>query len=536
MNKRVTIRDILNSDEFRDFVVLAGDSALDKEVHSITIMDSPNPFPWSVGGEIVLSSGYIFKKHESEFEELIRKMSDAGIVALFIKLKRYFDYIPQNIIDLGNEIGFVIVSVPVEMSFVDVINPTLSKIINFQSEVIRKSEKILSDFTSLVMNEGDTLTIIKVISEILGEEICYYDMKLNEMYHCKSSCYKDRDFENININQLLVEKESYRVSMNNKIFGYIVFLGRKKGDIYRDEFNALAHANTALILDTQKKLSSMQIENRHKNEFVRDIITNNIRSKMEIEKRAQSFGWTFKETFRTLIVDIDNFKDEYTKMGNTDEKRDINNDLDDIRDNILSTAVRVVKSYFVDSVYVNLSDTAVFLIQNNREDKIDEILEKMSEEIRNTIGNKFDFTVSIGIGESQDDIINVYRSYKEAQMAIKIGRTIYNSNFSLHYKDLGVYRILYSIYQNEDVLSFCKSSIGKVLDYDGQYNTELFSSLQKIADCDWNLKIAAEELYIHYNTMKYRYKKIAEILDKDLNKTEVRTDISLALKIYKMSE
>lgn len=97
MNKRVTIRDILNTDEFRDFVVLAGDSALDKEVHSITIMDSPNPFPWSVGGETVLSSGYIFKKHESEFEELIRKMSDAGIVALFIKLKRYFDYIPQNI-------------------------------------------------------------------------------------------------------------------------------------------------------------------------------------------------------------------------------------------------------------------------------------------------------------------------------------------------------------------------------------------------------------------------------------------------------
>ena len=61
MNKRVTIRDILNTDEFRDFVVLAGDSALDKEVDSITIMDSPNPFPWSVGGEIVLSSGYIFK-------------------------------------------------------------------------------------------------------------------------------------------------------------------------------------------------------------------------------------------------------------------------------------------------------------------------------------------------------------------------------------------------------------------------------------------------------------------------------------------
>lgn len=94
MKKSITIRDILATPNFKNFKVLAGESGIDNEVSSITIMDSPDPFPWSKGGEIVLSSGYIFKKHEPEFAELIVKMKNAGIVALFIKVKRYFDEIP----------------------------------------------------------------------------------------------------------------------------------------------------------------------------------------------------------------------------------------------------------------------------------------------------------------------------------------------------------------------------------------------------------------------------------------------------------
>lgn len=537
MKKSITIKDILATPSFKDFKILAGESGINNEVSSITIMDSPDPFPWSKGGEIVLSSGYIFKKHESEFAELIIKMKNSGIVALFIKVKRYFDEIPRYILELSDKIGFVVVSVPIERAFVDVINPTLSRIVNHQSEIIKISEKIHSDFTNLVINGDDTSKIIKLISKLLNEDICYYDLRIKEMYfYGESKCY-DIYPKLSNVNELLDSKEQYIIGMNNRIYGYIIFLNRDKGNKVNDDFNSLRHANTALILDTQKKISSMQIENRHKNEFVQDIITNNIKSKIEVEKRANTFGWSFKKYIRTLVVDIDNFKDEYLKIDSNDINGTISNeDIDDIRDNILNSAIRIVKSYFIDSVYVNLSDSTVFLIHSDNENyDTDNRIKKLCDNIQNLIKNKFNFTVSIGIGNSKNDITQIYKSYKESQISIKIGRIMHKSNSALFYSELGIYRLLYSIYQNEEVQDFCKSSIGKLIEYDKQHNSELFNSIIAIVECDWNIKAASELMYTHYNTMKYRYKKIASLIGEDLNKSEVRLNLSLALKVYRMN-
>jgi purine catabolism regulator len=55
-------------------------------------------------------------------------------------------------------------------------------------------------------------------------------------------------------------------------------------------------------------------------------------------------------------------------------------------------------------------------------------------------------------------------------------------------------------------------------------------------DNDWNLKKTAEMTYVHYNTMKYRYKKLAEILGMDLEKTANKLNIELAIRLYRLAE
>ncbi len=73
------------------------------------------------------------------------------------------------------------------------------------------------------------------------------------------------------------------------------------------------------------------------------------------------------------------------------------------------------------------------------------------------------------------------------------------------------------------------------MEYDKNHNSELLNTLTVILENDWNLKVSADVLFIHYNTMKYRYKKIASIINEDLNQSDVRLNLSLALKIYQMT-
>ena len=77
--------------------------------------------------------------------------------------------------------------------------------------------------------------------------------------------------------------------------------------------------------------------------------------------------------------------------------------------------------------------------------------------------------------------------------------------------------------------------IGKIMEYDKNHNSELLNTLTVILENDWNLKVTTDVMFIHYNTMKYRYKKISTIINDDLNHSEVRLNLSLPLKIYQMS-
>ncbi len=310
MNSDITVKDILNNPYFCDFKILAGESALNKRVSSITVMDAPDPFPWSKGGEIVLSSGYIFKVHFNEFSEIIMKMHRAGIAALFIKVKRFFNQLPKEILTLADEVGLPIIEVPLQMVFTEVINPALAQIIDIQSEALKISEKINSTFTDLVINNEDTKSIINALSVLLNEDILYYDINFQRTYYSCSIEMISEKFKDFNLNEVLEKHHYYTIGINKEVYGYIIYFKFKEDDIEKDNYDALSHANTALILDVQKKISSMQIEDRHKNEFVQDIIMNNIKYKEKANKRAEIYGWDFSRPICVMVVDIDNFKDD----------------------------------------------------------------------------------------------------------------------------------------------------------------------------------------------------------------------------------
>ena len=71
-------------------------------------------------------------------------------------------------------------------------------------------------------------------------------------------------------------------------------------------------------------------------------------------------------------------------------------------------------------------------------------------------------------------------------------------------------------------------------EYDKKYHGELLSTLQEILQCGWNLKESAEKLYIHYNSIKYRYSKICKVLNLDLSDHDNRSLVEIAMKLYRL--
>nr|WP_312215118.1 PucR family transcriptional regulator ligand-binding domain-containing protein [Clostridioides sp.] len=533
MGNETTVRDILNNPQFEGMTVIAGEKGLDRVVRSITVMDAPDPFPWTNGYEIVLCSGYIFKINPDQFENTIQKLHDNGMSSLFIKLSRFIKLLPDDVKQKADELNFPIIDVPLRFAFIDVINPALIQIIDHQSESLKLSEEINNRFSNIVINNEGMQVIIDVLSDLLKENLMYFDLHFQKMYFSNNKNHMYENMKKMNIKTILEEFDNYRIGVNIETYGYIIFLNENGFTIDSDANNALSHVNTAIILDVQKKISSMQIKERHRNEFVQDLIMNNIKFKDEIKSRASIYGWDFSGSICAMVVDIDDFKEEYLKLDNKSSIDKLENE----SKKILQTCVDFMKIMYNDTVYVKFSDRIVFLIQQDDKNESDfnNYVKKLGDDLRAVISSKHKFTATVGFGSIKSDVMETHKSYEEANLSIKIGRVIHKGHdATILYEKLGVYRLLYTVYKNEETKIFYKEKLSGILDHDENYNSELLKTLICIIDNDWNLKNSAKDMFIHYNTMKYRYKKICELVDDDLTDYESKVNVLLAVRIYQM--
>jgi len=177
-----------------------------------------------------------------------------------------------------------------------------------------------------------------------------------------------------------------------------------------------------------------------------------------------------------------------------------------------------------------------FIIQSNQE-KINFLnkLENLIYEIKRIL-EEHNFNLIIGVGRIKSSLDKLHESYNEAKQVIRLKKDVNLQDNIIFYDDLGIYKILRLVYDKDEVKQFYNSYLKSLIEYDKENGTELLKNLSCLIKNDWNLKAASEELYIHYNTMKYRFKKMGKILELDLKDPEVKFNITCAIKLLKMNK
>ena len=295
---QLTLRDLLNTDTFQGFYVISGHAGLDHAVSTATVMDAPDIYKWIRGGEILITTGYILQNNLDYFSFLIKKLKEADAAALFIKLGRFFEELPPEVIMLSEHLEFPIVYMPIDLAFTDVINPVLSKLVLTQSEVIRYSDSIHKSFIDIAVHGQGIAEVISACSMFIRENIIYYDSYFGKLYQ------KDTNFQLDEVNNDFLQKyPSFPVNINNRTYGYFIIIAENYiGDEYSDI--VIEHAATIVKVEIQKEISNLQIERKYRDQFVQDILFQNIKYIDEIEKRGRIFGWNFNGQYLSLITHL----------------------------------------------------------------------------------------------------------------------------------------------------------------------------------------------------------------------------------------
>lgn len=518
-------------EQFEGFKIIAGEGGVNRKISTVTVMDAPDIYNWMKGGEFLITTAYIMKDNPLELKDLIIKLDKNGASALGIKIGRFIKELPQEVKETGDKLNFPIIHIPIDYAFSDVIHPALSKIVNEQAKRLMMSEKIHKSFTQLVIEGKGAIDIVETLYEILDRSVAFIDLVFNKNYIKSKSNIFEKDIENLGLKDILDKYYNYLVKIAGSIYGYIIVNENKRDNLLTDlDQITIEHASTVLKLNIQREISNHQIEQKYRDEFIQDLLLNNIKTVEEANNRAALYGWKMDKGFVCLVVDIDEFKERFLSLDKT-------KGLERERNNIFRLIKKRMKKSFYKSFYTNYSDSMIFLIEPDvcSMENFFKKLEKVSEEVRKEVRENSKFTVTIGIGSYKESLVDIYISFREAQKAVKIGRTIANKDSTHVYSDLGIYKMLYDISLKEDAGNFCDRYLKDLIIYDAENNGEYLKTLEYLVKNDWNLKKTSEDLFIHYNTMKYRFNKISEISKLDLSNREDKFKIEFCLKLMNMS-
>lgn len=155
-------------------------------------------------------------------------------------------------------------------------------------------------------------------------------------------------------------------------------------------------------------------------------------------------------------------------------------------------------------------------------------LNELLEEWQQDFWWQFKTEIAIGIGRSYA-ITELAKSLEEAQIACRFQQVTGKKGFVQNFKRMGLFTGLFS-QGLESVEAYCQAFIGPLREYDALYHTSLMETLQVLLENDFNWKQTAEELFVHVNTLRYRYEKIQQVLDMEISSMEMRTNLFAAVR------
>ena len=134
----------------------------------------------------------------------------------------------------------------------------------------------------------------------------------------------------------------------------------------------------------------------------------------------------------------------------------------------------------------------------------------------------------IAYGMPANDLKEVSKSYKEAVMALDIGRIFYEQKSILAYNKLGIGRLIYQL-----PLSLCEMFLNEVFEGKAEmvFDEETLTTVYKFFQNNLNISETARQLYIHRNTLVYRLEKIQKKTGLDVRFFDDAMTFKIALMV-----
>ncbi len=193
----------------------------------------------------------------------------------------------------------------------------------------------------------------------------------------------------------------------------------------------------------------------------------------------------------------------------------------------------VVQNLFPDKskdFVINISETDIALVKEVKSDIEGKDLEKLARSISDSLSSEFYTHSLVGIGTPVVGVKDLARSFKEAQVALEVGKVFDTERNIVSYDHLGIARLIYQL-----PTTLCEMFLKEIFKV-GSIETldqETLFTIQRFFENNLNVSETSRKLFVHRNTLVYRLEKIKKLTGLDLREFDDAIVFKVALMVKK---
>lgn len=177
-----------------------------------------------------------------------------------------------------------------------------------------------------------------------------------------------------------------------------------------------------------------------------------------------------------------------------------------------------------------VDEKSIIIVKELQADEGYDDIGRLSKNILDTLGLDKEEGTHIAYGTIVKELKEVSRSYKEARMALDVGKIFFGDREVIAYSSLGIGRLIYQL-----PIPLCKMFIKEIFEAKSpdDFDEETLITIDKFFENSLNVSETSRQLYIHRNTLVYRLDKLQKSTGLDLRVFEDAITFKIALMVVR---
>jgi purine catabolism regulator len=544
----VRVRDILELPAFSDVSVVAGVSGLDRRVERANVMEVPDIVAWVKPRELLMTTGYPLRDAPEGLAGLVRSLDAAGVSALAVKLRRYLDDLPRDMLQAADDAGFPLILLPDDVSFDDLLTEVVGNVVHAHDGLAERNEAIGRALVSVVLHGGGLDELVDALEAEIGGSAFVTTPDGRVL-----SCAPADDCEALSADpDLFAESGRFRSErfapgahrVGDLAVSVVALLAgpadhgrlvvvRRDPDRIANDVAILERAGAVAALAITKSLAVRAVEAKYRGDFVRDVLLRRAGPPEDVVTHFASLGWDIARPVVVIVASID----PVDSVDSVDPVDPV--DARTAQERFVGAWANVVSRHDRTAPIVGFAQEVVVIVEAEPaassssgqvpRDVVDSLVRAVSGD---SGGGRRSFAT--GVSRVIDDPSAIADGYEQARRAVHVGRQLQGASSVAHFDDLGAFRLLSLIDDAQELTNFVKEVLGELADEEDTEAADMRSTLRVLLDTNFNVAETSRRLHFHYNTLRYRISKLEKIVGPFATDPDLQLDLALALRVMQM--